>query len=60
MHSTYVESPPPPQRVPTSIHTQGEPCSELGRVLVLNDPPARVDKYAGGARGVVFVAWPGT
>jgi len=37
--STDVESPPP--RVSMSIHTQGSSCSDLGRVLVLNDPPAR-------------------
>ena len=24
-----------------SINTQGKPCSDLGRVLVLNDPPVR-------------------
>jgi hypothetical protein len=24
-----------------SIHTEGEPCSDLGRVVVLNDPSAR-------------------
>jgi hypothetical protein len=24
-----------------SIHTHGRPCSDRGRVLVLNDPPAR-------------------
>lgn len=25
-----------------SINPDGESCSDLGRVLVLNDPPARV------------------
>jgi hypothetical protein len=26
-----------------SIHTEGKPCSELGRVLVINDTPVRSD-----------------
>ena len=40
-HSTNVESPYPPQRVYMGIHIQGEPCSYLDRVLVLNAPPPR-------------------
>ena len=40
-HSTEVESSPPPPHFCTSIHPDGEPCTDLVRVLVLNDPPAR-------------------
>jgi hypothetical protein len=39
-HSTDAESPPPPPRVCTSIHTRGKLCSDLGRVRVLTDPAA--------------------
>ena len=37
-----------------SVHPAGKSCSDLGRVLVLNDPPARVlarDKFMGSRRG---------
>ena len=40
-HSTDVDSPPPPPRVCMSIHPESRACSVIGRVLVLNDPPAR-------------------
>jgi len=40
-HSTDVESLPPPPRVCMSTHADGKSCSNLGRLLVLNDPPAR-------------------
>jgi len=33
--------PPPPPHVCMSVDTEGETCSNLGSVLVLNDPPAR-------------------
>jgi hypothetical protein len=41
-HSTDVESPPPPPPpcLCMSMHTQGKSCSDPGRVLLLNDPPA--------------------
>jgi len=39
-HSTDVESPLPPPRVCMSIHFEERSCFDLGRVLVLNDPPA--------------------
>ena len=39
-HSTDVQSPSPHPRFCTSIQTQGKPCSDLGRVLGLNDPAA--------------------
>jgi hypothetical protein len=40
-HSTDFEPPAPPYSlwVCMSIHPEGESCSDLGRVLVLNDPP---------------------
>ncbi len=28
-----------------SIHPEGKSCSDLGRVLVLNDPPTRLEVY---------------
>jgi len=31
-----------------SIHPKGKPCSDLGRVLILNDPPARRRRSATG------------
>ena len=37
-HPTGVESHPPPSHVCMSIHPEGKSCSDLGRVLVLNDP----------------------
>ena len=40
-HSTDVESPPPPQRVCTSVHPGGEWCSDIVRALLVNDPGAR-------------------
>jgi len=42
-HSTDVESPPtPPPPCPyVRIHSEGESCSDLGRVRVLNDPSTR-------------------
>jgi hypothetical protein len=40
-HSTDVASFPPLPRVRMSTHAEGEPCSDLGRVLLLNNPPAR-------------------
>jgi hypothetical protein len=36
--STDVEFTPPPPRLCMSIHPEGESCSDLGRLLVLNDP----------------------
>jgi len=42
MHSTDIAShqfPPHPPHVYLSIHPAGESCSDLGRVLVLDDPP---------------------
>ena len=44
-HSTHVASPPPPHppytmRVFVSVHPEGKSCSDLGRVLVVNDPTA--------------------
>jgi hypothetical protein len=43
---TDVKSHPPlSHHICTSIHTQGKSCSDLGRVLLLNYPPAR----AGGS-----------
>jgi hypothetical protein len=39
-HSTDVESRPPPSRSCMSIHTQSRSCSDVGRVIILNDPPA--------------------
>ena len=41
MHSTDVESPPPPLCVYMSIHPEAKSCSDQGRALVLNDTPAR-------------------
>ena len=38
---TLNQSPPPPPRVCVSIQPEDNSCSDLGRVLVLNDPPAR-------------------
>jgi len=41
-HSADIESPPPPPlHVCTSIQPEGQSSSDLGRVLALNDPPAR-------------------
>jgi hypothetical protein len=40
-HSADVEYPPHPPCVCMSIHPELKPCSDLGRVLVLNDPPTR-------------------
>jgi hypothetical protein len=37
-HSTVVKTPPPP-RACMSIHTEGNACSDIGRVLVLDGPP---------------------
>jgi len=37
-HLTDVES---STRVSTSVHAKGKSCSDLARVLVLNDPPPR-------------------
>ena len=31
-----------------SIHTQGKPCSDSGRVLALNDPPGRFGRRMSG------------
>jgi len=42
-HSTDVESPPPPAHVCISIRLEGKSCSDLCRVLVLNNPAAWVD-----------------
>ena len=57
-HSTDVESCPPPSRVAMTILTQGRPCSDLGRVLVLNDPPTWSTPVRGAeaerVRGVGF------
>ena len=39
-HSTDVESACCPPRFCMSIHTQGKSCSDIRRVIVLNDPPA--------------------
>ena len=33
--------PPPPPRLHTRILSYGKSCSDVGRVLVLNDPPPR-------------------
>jgi hypothetical protein len=44
LYSTGVESPPPPPHtahVCLKNHPEGELCSDLGSVLVFNDPPAR-------------------
>jgi len=41
-HSPDVESPPPPPCVYMSIRLDGKSSSNLGRVLVLNDPLARL------------------
>ena len=41
LSSTNLESTPPPLRVRINIGTQGRPCSDIGPVLVLNDPPSR-------------------
>jgi len=44
MHSTdveLIESPPHPLRVCMSFH-HGKSCSNVGRVVVLNDPPVGV------------------
>jgi hypothetical protein len=43
IHSTGVEPPPAPytHRVCMSIHSEGKTCSDLGRVLVFNDPSSR-------------------
>ena len=46
-HSSDDGSPPPPPHVCMSIHTEGKSCSDLGRVLVLNDPTARCPDTAG-------------
>jgi hypothetical protein len=40
-HSTDVDTPPHPHRVCISIVPQGEPYSDVVRVLVLYDPPVR-------------------
>jgi len=39
-HSTRAESSHPPLRVCMSVNPLGKSCSDLGRVLVLNDPAA--------------------
>jgi hypothetical protein len=42
-----VESPPPPPYIPRvgmRIHPEGESCFDIGRVLVLNDSPARAGR----------------
>jgi len=41
LHSTDVESPPPPPRACMRIHPDNKSCSDLGRALVLNGPPAK-------------------
>ena len=54
--------PPPPQYPPLPpwvclrIHTEGEARSDLGRVLVFNDPPARAARRAPAA-GPQPVPW---
>ena len=51
-HSTDVESSPRPPRVCMRFHNQDKLCSDMGRVLVCNDPPARAwYEYAPGALG---------
>ena len=47
-HSTDVVSPPRPPHVCMSIHHEGTVSSDIARVHVLNDPPAR---KSSGARG---------
>ena len=47
-HSSDVQSPPPPLRVCISIHAEGESSSDLGRVLVLCNPPATCLKVQSG------------
>ena len=56
-HTTDTASPPPSPRVCMSIHPECQSCFDLGRVLVLDDPPAglhqpRVRRAAGDARRV--------
>ena len=48
-HSTDVKHPSSPPRVCMNIHCEGKACSDLGRVLVLNDP--RIRRPADCARG---------
>ena len=38
-HSNDVEYPAPAPLLCMRIHSEGKSCSELGQVLVLNDPP---------------------
>jgi len=48
----WIDEPSP--RFCKIIHPQCKACSDLGRVLVLNDPPERVlarDKFLGSRRG---------
>jgi len=40
-HSTDIHSPHPPPHICVSIHSECESFSDLGRVLVLDDPPDR-------------------
>jgi len=64
-HSTDVESPPPPPpRVCMSVYPEIKACSDLGRVLVLNDPAVRDGRCrvllrrprGGGARRIMHGA----
>jgi hypothetical protein len=43
---TDVEYPPPPLCICTCIQPECKPCSHLGRVVHLNDPPARLSQSA--------------
>jgi hypothetical protein len=38
-HLTDIDPAPPPPRVCMRISPQGKSCFDLGRMLVLNDPP---------------------
>jgi len=58
-HSTRIEPPPPPPppyvpRVCMSIHPVGKSCSDLGRVFVLNDFPARTRSQLSAAHRAVL------
>jgi hypothetical protein len=53
MHSTDVQSPPPPPyilRVCMSIHSEGKSCSDFVRVLGFNDPYMRTYEHPSDAQ----------
>jgi len=56
-HSTDVQFPTYPLRQDMSIHSEDEPCSDLGCVLVLNNPPATFNLKLNSVSDLVSKVW---